>query len=202
MKKRFLVFFILSLFLFSTAFAQQQPATSHGHGEAAHSVPPSVEHKPEDAAPKLPNPGEKKPGSPSPAFPTPGSPGPGLPKRPRPSFENTINYRGSRVYADKGPLLLTYTRPVRLNEKTVMLEIAFNQAINPRSVKKSSICIDNQELPADIDFYFNKKGDSLRVEVPLEKDNFVIKIQGIRSFDGKQMESVELITTITQEEES
>ena len=48
-------------------------------------------------------------------------------------------------------------------------------------------------------FHFNKKGNSVRMVLPVAEDSFKLKVQKISSFDGKIIEPIELLIEVEGE---
>ena len=123
------------------------------------------------------------------------------PRYPRPPKDpdNIIHYRGNRAYAENLPLEIVHTRSERKAEDVVSLVIFFNQCINPRALHPDSFLLNNRPLPFGIRFNFNKKGNSVRMLLPLRENTFKLKVQNISSFDGKMIEPVELLIEVDSE---
>lgn len=132
---------------------------------------------------------------------TPGQP-PGPPPKPPekkdpPKDESRIfYYRGNRTYAENLPLKINQIKCVRLDENIVGIEILFNQRINPRSIKNESIFIDNKLLPDFCRCLFNKRGDTIKLRVPVKSQTFKFRIMDVRSFEGNEIEPVELLVEV------
>lgn len=122
-------------------------------------------------------------------------------RQPSKQNENIINYRGNRTIADSTPLAVNSVKAVHTNKKNVTLEISFNQNINPRSVNIDSIFIDDSALPKETKFSFNKKGDTIKINIPLElvtdSESVLVKIQNVRSFNGTKIEPVEIFAKVS-----
>ncbi len=136
-------------------------------------------------------------------------PGQNLPeggfKRPqRPPFppkdpDNIINYRGSRTYTENLPLEIIKTKVIRKDTNMVMVIVIFNQSINPRSVHHDSIMVNNMRAPAGARFSFNKKGDTIRILFPVKEDSFKLKVQNVSSFNGAEIDPVEILARVEEE---
>ena len=147
------------------------------------------------AAPAAPAAGASAPAAGNPP-PAPG-PGPGNgappPRPPRPlppspkNPDNMLYYRGSRTTQEEQPLIVNQIKAERIGPATVDIEIAFNQSINPRTIKPHFITVDGLEIPKAVRFWFNKKGDTVKFTLPSEKESFKIEIKCIRAFDGTLM---------------
>lgn len=116
--------------------------------------------------------------------------------RPPKDPDKIIHYRGNRAYAENLPLEIVHTRSERKAEDVVSLVIFFNQSINPRALHPDSFLLNNRPLPFGIRFNFNKKGNSVRMLLPVTEDTYKLKVQNISSFDGKIIESVELLIEV------
>ncbi len=153
------------------------------------------------AAPAAPAAGASAPAAGNPP-PAPG-PGPGNgappPQHPRPlppspkDPDNMLYYRGNRTAQEDLPLTVNQVKVSRVGAAQVDVEIVFNQSINPRSVKHYRITIDGNEVPQNVSFWFNKKGDTVKFMLASEKDSLEFGIKGIRAFNGTVM-SPTLIT--------
>ncbi len=144
-------------------------------------------------------PGGNPPGGQPPAGPHPpaGNENPGnFPPPPPKDPENIINYRGNRTYSENLPLKIIQTKCTRKEGELVFIEIFFNQSINPRSVKPASILINNNPVLPPARFMFSKKGDSLKLLIPMNSNSFKMKVTKIRSFDNTLIEPVELLVEV------
>ncbi len=144
-------------------------------------------------------PGGNPPGGQPPAGPHPpaGNENPGnFPPPPPKDPENIINYRGNRTYSENLPLKIIQTKCTRKEGELVFIEIFFNQSINPRSVKPASILINNNPVLPPARFMFSKKGNSLKLLIPMNNNSFKMKVTKIRSFDNTLIEPVELLVEV------
>lgn len=123
------------------------------------------------------------------------------PPQPRPPRDpdNIIHYRGNRAYSENLPLELVHTRCEKKADELVSLVLIFNQSIDPRTIRPDSCFINNKPLPFGIRFNFSKKGNSVKMLLPLKEDTFKLKVQNISSFDGKKIEPVELLIEVDSE---
>ena len=117
---------------------------------------------------------------------------PPLPRDP----ENIIKYRGHRAYTDNQPLKVSQISCERKANDLVFVVIIFNQSVDPRSVHHDSFNVNNSPLPLGTRFTYNKMGNKVRLLVPVTTDSFKIKIQDIRSFDGSEIEPVEILAEV------
>lgn len=144
------------------------------------------------SAPAVPATGASAPaaGNPPPHGPGQGTPPPQHPRPLPPSPkdpDNMLYYRGNRTAQEDLPLTVNQVKVSRVGAAQVDVEIVFNQSINPRSVKTHRITIDGSELPQNISFWFNKKGDTVKFMLASEKDSLELGIKGIRAFNGTVM---------------
>lgn len=114
--------------------------------------------------------------------------------------ENIINYRGTRIYVENEELQIAETEAERIDDDTIMLAIVFNQSINPRSVGAESFIVDDEPLPEETRFAFNRKGDTIRMVVYMSDDYFSLKVQNVSAFDGTMIEPVEIDVELADEE--
>ncbi|MCR4578949.1 MAG: hypothetical protein K5681_01235 [Treponema sp.] len=109
---------------------------------------------------------------------------------------DVMYYRGSRVIVQNNCFVVENVKAKRQDSGFVVLEITFNQNINPRSLNDSSILVNGQEVSPEIKFSFNRKGDTIKLELPCDKDVLKVKIQNLRSFGGTILAPVELTKKI------
>ena len=123
------------------------------------------------------------------------------PRHPQPPRDpdNIIHYRGNRTYAENLPLEIIKTKVIRKDTNMVMVIVIFNQSINPRSVHHDSIMVNNMRAPAGARFSFNKKGDTIRILFPVKEDSFKLKVQNVSSFNGAEIDPVEILARVEEE---
>ena len=115
-----------------------------------------------------------------------------------PKDESRIfNYRGNRAYSENLPLKINLVKCTRFDDKTVCIEILFNQNINPRSFKHESLYIDNNLLPSFCRFSFNRRGDTIKFVAPVNSQTFKLKIQNVRSFNGNVIDPIEMLVEVS-----
>ena len=136
------------------------------------------------------------PSNPSPVPPTPSHEHPEPPRLPPKDESKIFNYRGNRTYIDNLPLKINQVKCFRFDERTVSIEIIFNQNINPRSFRKEAFYIDNNPLPDFCRFSFNRRGDTIKFVAPVNSQTFKLKIQKVRSFSGNIIEPVEMLVEV------
>ena len=120
--KRQLLILLFSLLMAGLFAAPAAPAAG-ASAPAAGNPPPAPGPEPGNGAPP----------------PRPLRPLPPSPKDP----DNMLYYRGSRTTQEEQPLIVNQIKAERIGPATVDIEIAFNQSINPRSVRPEKILINN-----------------------------------------------------------
>ena len=118
-----------------------------------------------------------------------------MPPKPgtRPPKNSVINYRGTRMPAVNDFFFVKTAKYCKVNEKFIEMEVAFNQSINPKSIKPSLIVIDGAELPEDTKFSFNKKGDTVRFSLPVGLPLGKLKVRGLLSYTGTLVMPAEIL---------
>ena len=120
------------------------------------------------------------------------------PPMPPKDSDNIINYRGTRTYSENLPLKISNIKSERKADDIVCVVIIFNQSIDPRSLDHDSFFINNQALPFGTRFTFNRKGNTIKIMVPVSENSFKLKIQNINSYDGSLLEPVEILTEVAR----
>ena len=144
-----------------------------------------------------PAPEEKIPEPPAPGFPE--DERPDQPPLPPKDPDKVFYYRGNRTYSEELPLKVKFVRCEKGEDGEIILLIFFNQSVNPRSVNHECLLIDDNELPENIRFSFNRKGDTIRVIIPEDGEEFRITVQDICAFNGVCIETVELLAKVEEE---
>ena len=115
-------------------------------------------------------------------------------------------YRGNRTYSEEIPLEVRYIKCFRGEDGSIIVMIIFNQSVNPRTVNHESLLIDDNELPEDIRFSFNRKGDTIRIVIPSDLDDeeemdeeFRITVQDVCAINGICIEPVEMLAKVEEE---
>lgn len=121
-----------------------------------------------------------------------------LPPPPPKNPDNIIHFHGNRTYSENLPLKINHIKCVRKDENCVCLDIYFNQMINPRSAKPDSILINNKPLAPGLRFAFNKKGDTIKILIPISGNTFKVKVQKIKSFSEVVIEPVEILVEVSR----
>ena len=120
------------------------------------------------------------------------------PPRPPRDSDNIVNYRGNRTYSENLPLEIIRTKSIRKDIDMVLVIVVFNQNINPRSVGPDSIMVNNMKPPFGARFFFNKKGDTIRILFPVKEDSFKVKVQNVSSFNGAIIDPVEILSKVEE----
>ena len=60
--------------------------------------------------------------------------------------------------------------------------------------------IDDEQLPEDTRFAFNRTGDTIRIILNVSDNDFCLKVQNICAFDGSLIEPVEIDVDLDEEE--
>lgn len=141
-----------------------------------------------------PAPEEKIPEPPAPGFPE--DERPDQPPLPPKDPDKVFYYRGNRTYSEELPLKVKFVRCEKGEDGEIILLIFFNQSVNPRSVNNESLLIDDNELPENIRFSFNRKGDTIRVIIEPEEEEFRLTVQDVCTFNGVYIEPVELLAKV------
>lgn len=103
-----------------------------------------------------------------------------------------LYYRGSRILSTNDEFLLQNVKTQRLNPDEINLELTFNQSINPLTFSTDSILLNGESISTNTKFAFNKKGDTIRIAVPVKKENFNLTITALKSYDGTPLEPISL----------
>lgn len=118
------------------------------------------------------------------------------PHQPPKDADKFFYYRGNRTYSEELPLEVKFIRCLRGEGEQIILMIMFNQSVNPRSINHESFLIDDTELPENIRFSFNRKGDTIRMIIIQEEEEFIVTVQNVSTFTGECIEPVELLAKV------
>ena len=113
--------------------------------------------------------------------------------------ERIIKYRGERLSVSEEPFVITGVNVSRSDNATVSLELKFNRNINPKTVSPYSIKINGESLPENARFSFNRKGDTVKVSLLQEKNEFSLEVNGITSYEGVLVETAEFYEVINED---
>lgn len=109
-----------------------------------------------------------------------------------------MNYRGMRTVAVREPLKVLDTRILDSKNNKVQMEIKFNQSVNPLSIEKSSIILNDSPVTNAAKIAFNQKGDMLTLTLPAELVNkseiesAKLKLLNVQTYDGKFVKELEI----------
>ena len=118
------------------------------------------------------------------------------PPLPPKDSDKIFYYRGNRTYSEEQPLKVIFLRCLEVEEENLVVMIVFNQSVNPKSVKRESFLIDDEEISEDITFSFNRKGDTIRMIIPDYDEEFELEMKDICAFNGIRIEPVEFIVKV------
>ncbi len=124
------------------------------------------------------------------------------PSVPPKDADSIIHYRGNRLYMEDVSFEIADTRFERIDDNTIILEILFTQSINPRSMGLESIYIDGEPLPDGTRFSFNRRGDTVKIFVIMMSNEFSMKVQNIKSFNGNLIEPAVFEVDLPEEQEN
>lgn len=110
--------------------------------------------------------------------------------------QEILYYRGSRLVSNTGSFLLQKIKSQRMSSSEISVEITFNKSVNPLTLTSNSIIVNGDAISEKTRFAFNKKGDTIKVSVPTDKEVFSLKIQNMESFDGTTIEPIEVTDII------
>ena len=103
-----------------------------------------------------------------------------------------IFYRGNRTLSDGEMFTLQNVKSECSENGEILLEITFTQSVNPRSFTADSILINGEKISSKTKFSFNKKGDTIKIQIPAKGEQFLLSIQNVESFDGTKIEPVQI----------
>lgn len=103
-----------------------------------------------------------------------------------------IFYRGTRTLSDGEIFTLQNIKSERNENGEILLEITFNQSVNPRTFNQDSILVNGEKISSKIKFTFNKKGDTIKLTVPAKSETISLSIQNVESFDGTKIEPTQI----------
>lgn len=125
-----------------------------------------------------------------------GSMGNTIPSKNPPS--QVMNYRGMRTAAVSAPLKVLNTSVSTGKDNNLQLEIKFNQTVNPLSITRKSILINEEPAANSVKITFNKKGDLMILSFDVdsisrsELENFSVKLLSVETYDGKYIKELEI----------
>lgn len=69
------------------------------------------------------------------------------------------------------------------------ISLDFSIPVNPEFVVRENILVDGKPLPAQVKFFFNRRGDEMKIlELPEWRNKVLcMEITGLVSYDGQQM---------------
>jgi len=102
----------------------------------------------------------------------------------------TVNYRGNRMsFEEDCNFQLTSSSISKLNNNKIQLDLEFNKEIDPRSVDKDSILINEKKVKNQI--MFSRNGKTMRVIISdFNEEIDSIKIKNVYSFDEIKLNEI------------
>ena len=104
--------------------------------------------------------------------------------------DDILYYRGNRTLVEQGAFSVQGIKTERATKNEVNVEILFSQSINPRSLSQDSILVDGAAISKKTNFSFNKKGDTIKIKIPMKNKTFSLTVQNVESFDGTVIEPI------------
>lgn len=111
---------------------------------------------------------------------------------PTPEQNEIINYRGTRKILIDEDLKVSRIKTETGSNGTATFEIFFNQEINPQSFTSSNLKINGKTADNDVKFFFSRKGDSVKIQIPAQDKDFSLSLSGIEAFDGEKVSELQL----------
>lgn len=81
--------------------------------------------------------------------------------------DNMMHYRGMRMLSSRTEFYVTEIEFEEKDDIKIKLKVKFNTQINPRTVKRSDILLNEKSIPQNAKISFSKKGNKLEIEFPL-----------------------------------
>ena len=103
-----------------------------------------------------------------------------------------VNYRGTRKVVPNEALKVSCVSAEKYWNGSTIVEICFNQEINPRSFSSSNVKINGKSVDNDVKFKFSRKGDSVKIQIPAQENNFSLCLGNVEAFDGEKIPEIEL----------
>lgn len=105
----------------------------------------------------------------------------------------SVNYRGTRVSDENiDEFEIISSKIEKINDDKIQIDFEFNQGINPHSINKQKILLNGEIISSDAEFIFSRDGKTMRIIIPYKKENILIEIDELCSYDGKMLDSVEV----------
>lgn len=103
-----------------------------------------------------------------------------------------VNYRGARKAVPDEELEVSCVTAEKLWNRTTIVEICFNQEINPRSFSSANLKINGKTVNNDVKFKFSRKGDSVKIQIPAQEEKFSLSLGDVEAFDGEKIPEIKL----------
>lgn len=103
-----------------------------------------------------------------------------------------VKYRGTRKAVSDEKLEVSCVTAENCVNGTTTVEICFNQEINPRSFSSSNLKINGKTADNDVKFKFSRKGDSVKIQIPVQEEKFSLSLGDVEAFDGEKIPEIKL----------
>lgn len=103
-----------------------------------------------------------------------------------------LNYRGTRKVVPSESLEVSCVSAEKYWDGTTLVEICFNQEINPKSFSSSNLKINGKTANNAVKFKFSRKGDSVKIQIPAQDGKFSLSIDDVEAFDGERIPEIKL----------
>ncbi len=102
--------------------------------------------------------------------------------------QNFTNYRGQRKPVESSAFYME-TFSSKEDGDVLIIDITFNQEVDPRSVKVENIEINGVQVSDAVRFSFNREGRRMRISMEGGVTYpFSFTIRGIKSYNGRQLD--------------
>lgn len=103
-----------------------------------------------------------------------------------------LNYRGTRKVVPSESLEVSCVSAEKYWDGTTLVEICFNQEVNPKSFLSSNLKINGKTANNAVKFKFSRKGDSVKIQIPAQEGKFSLSIDDVEAFDGERIPEIKL----------
>lgn len=106
---------------------------------------------------------------------------------------DVIKYRGTRkAIPEDLPEVAAVQAEKNWNGTFTIIEICFTEEINPRSFSSSNLKINGKTADNDVKFKFGRNGDSVKIQIPTQKEILSLSLDNVESFDGEKIPEIKL----------
>ncbi len=106
--------------------------------------------------------------------------------RPRPPAPPGMNFNGHRM-PPRSEFFSVIGLKIEESGDFLIISIFFNDSVDSNSVGPEHIFINDEPLPPQTEFLFNRSRNMTRFSVPRMDESFSLMFVELRSFDGKIM---------------